>query len=71
MEQGTVTYKMTRVVIDNVFLDRSQYRENKVGWEILLTFSWRELLGLKASKTPSLCVTLGSNNAVVCNCHSM
>lgn len=41
MEQGTMPYVtyMTGVVIDNVFLYRSQYRENKVGLEMLLTFS--------------------------------
>lgn len=33
-----VTY-VTGVVIDNVFLYRSQYRENKVGLEVLLIFS--------------------------------
>ena len=73
MEQGTVTYEMTRVVIDNVFLYRSQYRENKVGLEIFLPFSWRDLLGLKASKTPSLCVTVDqtmllSVAVILCKC---
>lgn len=71
MEQGPVTYEMNGVVIDNVFLYRSQYRENKVGLEILLTFSWRDLLGLKASKTPSLSGTVGSNNAIVCSSPSV